>query len=272
MATRTSPGRSRQWSRPGTVHALAGQLPSPPPSSAILVQAAGHGARRRHRRPRRAARPTVAPVAGVRPGRSGWLRPAWRCGFWVAGGRDMWLFRRRRVAALSLFPARPCARPLAVPSDRARRSRGTRRPLLVVPLVVGAPFALVGEEIHAGKAYRAYFTADYVWRRAVVAELAKGDVPPANPFYRTTSCTTTGCPTCRARSSDRTWECVSIDRAAADALGPHRRDVRRCLFGLARWSCRPRGRRGARDGYGFIAHQRRGCRMRCGTIGARRRH
>ena len=29
-----------------------------------------------------------------------------------------------------------------------------------------------------------YFTADYVWRRAVVVELAKGDVLPVNPFFR----------------------------------------------------------------------------------------
>ena len=41
----------------------------------------------------------------------------------------------------------------------------------------------VGVEIPEGHVYRAYFTADYVWRRAVVAELAKGDFLPANPYY-----------------------------------------------------------------------------------------
>ncbi len=35
-----------------------------------------------------------------------------------------------------------------------------------------------------GRAYRAYFTADMIWRMAVVAEVSKGDVPPRNPFLR----------------------------------------------------------------------------------------
>ena len=55
--------------------------------------------------------------------------------------------------------------------------------LLLVPLFVARPFSLVGVEIPEGHVYRAYFTADYVWRRAVVAELAKGDFLPANPYY-----------------------------------------------------------------------------------------
>ena len=55
--------------------------------------------------------------------------------------------------------------------------------LLLVPLVVGLPFAHVGEITADGQDYRAYFTADYVWRRAVVIELAKGDVLPVNPYF-----------------------------------------------------------------------------------------
>ena len=55
--------------------------------------------------------------------------------------------------------------------------------LLLVPLVVGRPFALVGADVADGQVYRAYFTADYVWRRAVVAKLAKGEFLPVNPFY-----------------------------------------------------------------------------------------
>ena len=55
--------------------------------------------------------------------------------------------------------------------------------LLVVTLVVGLPFAHVGEDLPEGRAYRAYFTADFVWELAVVAELAKGDMPPRNPYY-----------------------------------------------------------------------------------------
>ena len=54
--------------------------------------------------------------------------------------------------------------------------------LLLVPAVVARPYSQVGVEVPDGRAYRAYFTADFVWKMAVVAEVAKGDVPPANPF------------------------------------------------------------------------------------------
>jgi hypothetical protein len=55
----------------------------------------------------------------------------------------------------------------------------------LVPAIVGRPFARVGESLpDGGKAYRAYFTADFIWRMAVAAEIAKGEVPPRNPFYR----------------------------------------------------------------------------------------
>ncbi len=55
--------------------------------------------------------------------------------------------------------------------------------LIIVPLVTGWPFAHVGELTPDGQAYRAYFTADYVWRRAVVIELAKGAPMPVNPYF-----------------------------------------------------------------------------------------
>src|SRR5262249_44833275 len=54
--------------------------------------------------------------------------------------------------------------------------------LLMVPLVVGRPFSRVGEMRPEGKAYRAYFIADFEWAMAVVSEVSKGDVPPKNPF------------------------------------------------------------------------------------------
>lgn len=54
--------------------------------------------------------------------------------------------------------------------------------LLIVPLVVGRPFARVGADLPDGRAYRAYFTADFIWRMAVAAEVSKGDVPPRNQF------------------------------------------------------------------------------------------
>jgi hypothetical protein len=56
--------------------------------------------------------------------------------------------------------------------------------LLVVPLVTWAPYDHVRERVADGEAYRAYFTADFVWGMTVETELAKGQVPPANPFLR----------------------------------------------------------------------------------------
>ena len=47
-----------------------------------------------------------------------------------------------------------------------------------------APYAHVREPTAEGEAYRAYFTADFVWGMTVTTELAKGDMPPVNPFLR----------------------------------------------------------------------------------------
>ena len=54
--------------------------------------------------------------------------------------------------------------------------------LLVVPLVTAVPFSKVGVDLPEGRAYRAYFTADFVWAMAASSELSKGDIPPRNPF------------------------------------------------------------------------------------------
>jgi hypothetical protein len=54
--------------------------------------------------------------------------------------------------------------------------------LLLVPTVVGRPYSRVGADVEDGRAYRAYFTADFVWKMAVAAEVAKGEVPPRNQY------------------------------------------------------------------------------------------
>ena len=55
--------------------------------------------------------------------------------------------------------------------------------LLLVPALVGPPFARLGSSDAAGhRQYRAYFIADFVWHTALTAELAKHDQPPRNPF------------------------------------------------------------------------------------------
>jgi hypothetical protein len=57
--------------------------------------------------------------------------------------------------------------------------------LMVVPIITFSPYTHVAKRTPEGEAYRAYFTADFVWAMTVTAELAKGDVPPANPFLST---------------------------------------------------------------------------------------
>lgn len=54
---------------------------------------------------------------------------------------------------------------------------------LLAIAIVGPVFARVGQSTPAGLAYRAYFNADLFVHMSVVAELAKGSTPPANPFY-----------------------------------------------------------------------------------------
>jgi hypothetical protein len=103
---------------------------------------------------------------------------------WVAGGRGPWLIAvAPLLVAVLVWPARRLAGRFRLPATEPGDAIGLAVLLLIVPLVVGLPFAHVGEISGAGQDYRAYFTADYVWRRAVVSELAKGDVLPVNPYY-----------------------------------------------------------------------------------------
>jgi len=55
--------------------------------------------------------------------------------------------------------------------------------LLIVPIITFAPYHNIRARVPDGEAYRAYFTADFIWAMAVTSELAKGDLPPANPFH-----------------------------------------------------------------------------------------
>jgi len=54
--------------------------------------------------------------------------------------------------------------------------------LLVVPLITWKPYDHVRERVADGEAYRAYFTADFIWAMTVTSEISKGKVPPDNPF------------------------------------------------------------------------------------------
>jgi len=121
---------------------------------------------------------TIGPAAGMG------LSSLALLGLWAAGGRGAWIIPvAASLAALLALPAGRLAGRWRLPAPDRSDGIALLLALLVVPLVVARPFSLVGVEIPEGHVYRAYFTADYVWRRAVVAELAKGDFLPANPFY-----------------------------------------------------------------------------------------
>ena len=141
--------------------------------------------------------PGVLILRAIAPG-GGWLAPL-ACGpfvgqalgsfvltlLWVAGGRGPWLIAvAPLLVALLAFPARRLAGRWRLPFTEPSDALALLVLLLLVPLVVGLPFAHVGEISADGQDYRAYFTADYVWRRAVVIELAKGDVLPINPYFK----------------------------------------------------------------------------------------
>lgn len=103
---------------------------------------------------------------------------------WVAGGRGAWLFVAAPAMVGLLLPAaRRLTGRLRLPVTDKGDGVALAVLALLVVLVVGFPFAHVGDVTPAGQAYRAYFTADYVWRRAVVIELAKGTVLPINPYF-----------------------------------------------------------------------------------------
>lgn len=106
-------------------------------------------------------------------------------GFWVAGGRGAWLLVAAPLLVWTLaVPARGLRGRLRLPATQPGDAVALALLAVIVPVIVGLPFAHVGELTPDGQAYRAYFTADYVWRRAVVIELAKGAAPlPLNPYF-----------------------------------------------------------------------------------------
>ena len=103
---------------------------------------------------------------------------------WVAGGRGPWLLiAAPAITAGLILPASRLRGRWRLPQTEPGDAIALALLLILVPIVVGWPFAHVGEMTGDGQAYRAYFTADYVWRRAVVIELAKGSPMPVNPYF-----------------------------------------------------------------------------------------
>jgi hypothetical protein len=105
---------------------------------------------------------------------------------WIVGIRGPVLLVAPVLAAFALaLCAIPLRRTLVPPPFRAADVIAVCLLVVVTAGIVARPFSRVASALpDGGRAYRAYFTADFVWRMAVAAELAKGDVPPVNPFYR----------------------------------------------------------------------------------------
>lgn len=103
---------------------------------------------------------------------------------WALGMRSAWTLAAAPLLALPVAWA--AGRVAAGRISTARFGAGDLIPLalalLLVPVIVALPYAHVGADMAEGRAYRAYFTADFVWAVTVVAEIAKGHALPQNPF------------------------------------------------------------------------------------------
>lgn len=103
---------------------------------------------------------------------------------WVAGGRGVWMIAAAPlIVAALIWPSRRLRDRFRLPATEPGDRVALALLLVMVAMIVGLPFAHVGELGPDGQDYRAYFTADYVWRRAVVIELVKGAALPVNPYF-----------------------------------------------------------------------------------------
>ncbi len=134
----------------------------------------------------------------VTEGNGGWFvalvaGPAWGyalssvalLGLWAAGVRSFqWLLLAPLAAAIVAWPARRLVGPLTLPVFTRRDVAAVALVLLAVTAIVGRPYSQVGRLLPEGRAYRAYFTADFVSNMSIVGEVSKGDLPPQNPYHR----------------------------------------------------------------------------------------
>lgn len=98
--------------------------------------------------------------------------PAGFAGAWLIGTTAIWLATRRGP--------RPG---VALPAWTPRATWALCLVLLLVPALLGRPFARIGEtDADGARRFRAYFTADFVWHMSLTAELEKFSRPPRNPY------------------------------------------------------------------------------------------
>ena len=105
---------------------------------------------------------------------SGFASPAAFVGAWAAAVAASYAVCRR-IPDTPLLPA-------ATPWTRAD-VRALLLVLLLVPVLMGITYRNLGRADEGGsRYYRAYFTADFVWHRALAFELGKFSLPPQNPY------------------------------------------------------------------------------------------
>lgn len=106
-------------------------------------------------------------------------------GFWMAGVQSVWglLLAPLAVCVLASLLRVTGGLDLLLPRFTRGDALAVMSVMLVVPVITFVPYAKVRHTVSDGEAYRAYFTADFVWGMAAAAEIAKGDVPPENPFH-----------------------------------------------------------------------------------------
>lgn len=91
---------------------------------------------------------------------------------WLGLGMALWLAARRIRTPL-----------VSIPAWDARASAALAVTVLLVPLLMAAPYRNLGRADEGGtKYYRAYFTADFVWHAALAQELGRFEMPPRNPY------------------------------------------------------------------------------------------
>ena len=101
----------------------------------------------------------------------------------VLGLRGVWVLIICPAIAMVIAWRLPSLGPgLRVPRFSGRDVLASALLIILAVGVVALPFSRVGADLPEGRAYRVYFTADFVWAMAVTAELSKGDTIPANQF------------------------------------------------------------------------------------------
>ena len=100
-----------------------------------------------------------------------------------------------------------------LPAWSAPDSRALLLVLILVPVLMGPPYANLGRADAAGtRYYRAYFTADFLWHSALAFELGRFSLPPRNPYLA-------------PRAMNYYWTYFLLPSAAARLTSPSTPDV-----------------------------------------------